>query len=196
MSRAAVEAADFERRYLADPDPWGYESSAYERTKYRHTLAVLPEGPVGEALELGCSNGAFTALLAPRCESLLAIDFSAAAVRLARSRTAEQPNVVVEERDLRAGLPAGSFDLVICSELLYYWTREQVAAFCVAVARALRPGGSLIAVHWRGVDPLAPLDGEGVHRLLGEHLAGRLVRTYSERQPGYLLDRWERASLV
>ena len=30
--------ADFEYRYRADPDPWGYTTSAYEHEKYVATL--------------------------------------------------------------------------------------------------------------------------------------------------------------
>lgn len=195
MSDGTSEAIDFDLRYRADPDPWRYETSSYERAKYRRTLAALPLDPVGDALELGCSNGAFTAMLAPRCASLLAVDFSAEAVWLAQRRLADRTNVRVELLDLRAGLPAGGFDLIVCCELLYYWDDEQVLRFCGDVADALRPGGSLLAVHWRGDDPSAPLDGSTVHRVLAEQLAGDFEHPLSVHDaPGYLLDRWQRTS--
>lgn len=194
MSARSAEATDFDVRYRADPDPWGYESSAYEHMKYRRTLAALPLQPVGDALELGCSNGVFTAMLAPRCESLLAVDFSAEAVCLAQRRLAEHPDVTVEQRDLRDGLPDGRFDLIVCSELLYYWEREQVLDFCHGATAILRPGGSMVAVHWRGDDPRAPLSGPAVHGILDEHLGEGFEIVLSEHQPGYLLDRWERVA--
>jgi hypothetical protein len=34
---------------------------------------------------------------------------------------------------------------------------------------ALRPGGDLLAVHWRPWAPEAPRDGEDAHRRLAEH---------------------------
>lgn len=194
MSAVPPLAEDFERRYRANPDPWGYETSAYERTKYLRTLAALPPPPIAAALELGCSNGAFTELLADRCTSVLAVDFSPEAVRLARSRTAGLGGVRVAEHDLRRGLPAGRFDLIVCAEVLYYLRRDEVLEFCAAAATGLRPGGSLLAVHWRGDDPAAPLDGEAVHRLLADRLMGRLDHTHAERHPGYLLDRWKLSS--
>ena len=198
-SFTALEADDFDVRYRADPDPWAYESSPYELAKYERTLAAVPPGPIGRALELGCSNGAFTARLAPRCEILIAIDFSAEAVGLASARAGELAGVRIERRDLRDGLPAGRFDLIVCSEVLYYLGRGEVERFCERLPAALSPAGRLVAVHWCGEDPRAPLDGGEVHRALREHLDGILLRTedvrvFDDSDPGreYLLGRWER----
>src|SRR5579859_4769288 len=63
----AMSAAQFEARYRADPDPWGYTSSPYEREKYRATLSACGGGPFEHGLELGGSIGVFSELLAPRC---------------------------------------------------------------------------------------------------------------------------------
>ena len=57
---------------------------------------------------------------------------------------------------------------------------------------ALAPGGSFIAVHWRGNDPAAPLDGPEVHGILRERLDAEMLRVDSETEAGYVLDRWER----
>ena len=61
MSRMTL--TDFEQRYRADIDPWGYATSAYERAKYAATLAACGAGPFGHALELGSSIGVFSAAL-------------------------------------------------------------------------------------------------------------------------------------
>ncbi len=37
---ARMSLAEFEARYRADPDPWGYTTSDYERQKYEATLAA------------------------------------------------------------------------------------------------------------------------------------------------------------
>ena len=66
--------AEFEALYRADPDPWGYTHSAYERDKYAATLEACGPGPFAHALELGGSIGVFSALLAPRCRALTTID--------------------------------------------------------------------------------------------------------------------------
>src|ERR1700760_3939198 len=88
-----MTAQDFEARYRADPDPWGYLASDYERAKYAATLAACGPGPFACALELGGSIGVFSALLAPRCKRLLTVDVAPTAVVRARSRLAEFPHV-------------------------------------------------------------------------------------------------------
>ena len=56
--------ADFEARYAAQGDPWGYTESEYEQRKYAATLAACGPGPFACALELGGSIGVFSAQLA------------------------------------------------------------------------------------------------------------------------------------
>ena len=43
----------------------------------------------------------------------------------------------------------GPFDLIVCSEVLYYWDRGCWARRWTRDRGALAPGGSLLAVHWR-----------------------------------------------
>lgn len=188
MSPIGVE--QFERLYDADRDPWGYETSAYEQRKYERTLAALPARPIGRALEMGCSIGVFTAMLAERCAALLAVDFSERAARLAQLRTRRLPHVRVERSDLHRRLPVGPFDLIVCSELLYYWSADDVVETITRIERALAPGASLVAVHWRDSDPAAPLSGDEIHELLAEGTA--LRHAHSEVHESYLIDRWDR----
>jgi cyclopropane fatty-acyl-phospholipid synthase-like methyltransferase len=194
MSAGTASSADaerFERAYRKDPDPWGYVESAYEREKRDRLLASVGSEPIGSALEIGCSNGVSTASLATRCERVMAIDFSPEAVRLAADRTAGLEGIEVLLRDARAGLPTGPFDLIVCSEVLYYWTREEVSAFCDSAEAALAAGGSLVAVHWRGDDRDAPLSGDAVHLLLADRLQGWTLAD-SRWSDDYVLQRWRK----
>jgi SAM-dependent methyltransferase len=75
-------------------------------------------------------------------------------------------------------LPAGPFDLIVCSEVLYYWSRDLLLAALPPMVAALAPGGSLLAVHWRPGTRTYPLLGDEVHDLLAEHL-GRLDHALS-----------------
>ena len=162
---------NFEARYGADPDPWGFETSTYERDKYARTLAALGDRHYGRAFEAGCSIGVFTALLAERCDALLAVDIAQAAVDAARERLAPYPHVRVERRTLPAQWPDGPFDLVVCSELLYYWDRATLEPALGVMADSLGPGGRLVAVHYRPPSTIDPLTGDVVHALLRERLA-------------------------
>ena len=162
--------AHFEARYAADPDPWDFETSAYERDKYARTLAALGDRRYARAFEAGCSIGVFTAMLAKRCDDLLAVDIAQAAVDSARARLAADDHVRVERRTLPAEWPAGPFDLVVCSELLYYWDRATLEDALGVIAASLAPGGRLIAVHYRPPSTIDPLTGDVVHALLRERL--------------------------
>ena len=52
-----MRAAEFERRYRREGDPWRYRSSEYEQAKYDATLSACGPGPFESALELGSSIG-------------------------------------------------------------------------------------------------------------------------------------------
>ena len=184
----SVSRADFEARYAADRDPWGYETSAYEDAKYERTLAAIGDRPIARAFEAGCSIGVFTARLAERCDDLLAADFAQAAVRVARERVAGCANVRVERLDLPEQWPPGPFDLVVCSEVLYYWDRATLVGALGPIAASVAPGGLLVAVHFRPPSRRDPMCGDEVHGLLRARLA--LRHAGGERNDCYRLDRF------
>src|SRR3954467_12699914 len=68
----------FEKLYLEHGDIWNYETSDYERTKYKQTMERILALRSGNAsvLEVGCSIGVFTELLAGQFEHVTAIDIS------------------------------------------------------------------------------------------------------------------------
>src|SRR5919199_2360476 len=137
----------FENLYGRSPDPWGFETSSYERSKYERTLEVLAHRRYRRALEVGCSIGVFTAMLAPLCDELLAVDISERAVVAARERLANYPHVRVERRTLPDETPEGPFDLIVASEILYYFSKELVLMTLQRFERVLAPSGMLLAVH-------------------------------------------------
>ena len=96
----------FRAMYAADPDPWRFASSDYERDKYAATLAAIGDAHVASALEIGCSIGIFTRALAPRCAALLAVDVAGAALAQARRRCAALPQVGLKEQALHLAAPS------------------------------------------------------------------------------------------
>lgn len=187
---ARLPRSHFEDLYREDADPWGFATSAYERAKYDHTLAALGERRFARGFEPGCSIGILSEALAGRCGHLLCVDVADGAVVAARARLAGLSHVEVERRDLPEDLPSGPFDLVVCSEILYYWSRELLEAAVPRLDALVAPGGSLIAVHWRPPTGTYPLRGDEVHDLLLERSA--LVHALDERRPRYRLDRLDR----
>ncbi len=189
-SKAKMDADDFEARYSADSDPWRYETSDYERNKYQATLAACGPGPFSSAIELGGSIGVFSSLLARRCTSLVTLDFSPTAVRLARKRLASLDNVQALIGRIPEDLPSGRFDLVVASEVLYYLTKAELDATVEWIGSALRRGGRLVCVHWRRPGPERPLSAEAVHATVDE--ASTLIWMKSDSTDDYLLDILER----
>jgi predicted TPR repeat methyltransferase len=179
----------FEELYAASPDPWNFETSDYEREKYARTLGVLGGRRFRRALEAGASIGVFTRMLAGHCDELLAVDVSEKAVAAARERLAGLDHVRVERRTLPEEMPGGPFDLIVASEVLYYFPREEMLAMLDGFERVLAPGGALLAVHWRRETRTYPLQGDEVHELLAAHTG--LVPTESVAEPDYRLDLFE-----
>lgn len=187
--RAPVE--HFERLARGSSDPWRYATSSYEQAKYGRTLAHLPER-IDSALELGCSVGVFTAMLAPRCERLLAVDFSPTALAHARERLGDGVGVELRQAVLPEETPRGSFAAVVCSEILYYWTPDLVREGLRRIESALAPGGTFVAVHWRHGDPRRQLDGDAVHAIL--RTEAKLDHRSRESSADFLLDSWVRGA--
>jgi peptidoglycan/xylan/chitin deacetylase (PgdA/CDA1 family) len=133
-------------RFYATEDPWNY-ASAYEQLKYARTLDVVPER-IPRALELACAEGRFTAMLAPRANVLRAVDISAVAIERARQRCAEFTNIEFGTQDFFREPIEGLWDLIVCSEVLYYAgdadTLRQLAGH---FRDHLAPGGHFVHAH-------------------------------------------------
>jgi predicted TPR repeat methyltransferase len=179
----------FEGLYAESGDPWDFETSEYEQKKYARTLAVLGGRTFRRALEAGASIGVFTEMLADRCDELLAVDVSERAVAEARRRLSGRGHVRVERRTLPEEMPDGPFDLIVASEILYYFPREEMLAVLQSFERELARGGSLLAVHWRRETKTYPLQGDEVHELLAQNT--RLRNTETIAEPDYRLDLFE-----
>lgn len=156
----------FRDRYAACGDPWGLADRWYETRKYALSLALLPREQYGTAFEPGCSIGVLTARLAARCGRLLSCDAVPEAVSSARARTAGLPGVQVERRVIPAQWPPYSFDLIVFSELLYYFGDAELSQVLSLGIGALRPDGHILAVHWRHPAPDHPRTGDEAHEAL------------------------------
>jgi cyclopropane fatty-acyl-phospholipid synthase-like methyltransferase len=179
----------FSLLYARRPDPWNYEFCEYNREKYEITLRALGEERLNRSLEVGCSIGVFTAMLADRSDRTLAIDVAPAAVARTRARLRSRESVHVRRAALPEWTPPGQFDAIVCSEVLYYLTPDAMIKSFHALERSLRPGGKIVAVHRRGKGRSAPLPGDRVPDLLIEH--ARNAHGHSETHDRFRLDRFD-----
>jgi SAM-dependent methyltransferase len=189
-----LEPAYFEEMYAASDDPWGLATRWYERRKYAITLAMLPSERYEDAFEAGCSVGVMTEQLGRRCTRLLSCDLSDVAVKTAERRARGQSGVRVEQRVLPRDWPAGSFDLIVFSEFLYYLGGEDLHRALAMSVAALRPGGTLLAVHWRHPVPEYPRTGDDVHQVLAGQPGLSLLAEH--READFLADLYRRGSPV
>jgi len=194
---ASHTPAHFERLYQSSPDPWDYQTSAYEAEKYRHALAALGDARFNNALEVGCSIGVLTARLAARCNALLGLDVIEQALNAARQRNAAHQWVRFERIQVPASWPAGRFDLIVLSEVLYYFVPADISRIAARVIDSLDPGGTLLLVNWlsHGDDPLSGDDAAAhflaavTDRLTVVHQDRRAANPTTEHHsPGYRLD--------
>ena len=145
----------FEQMWSLGDDPWEHGTRFYETRKYDLTVAALQRPRYGLAFEPGCGIGLLTARLATRCDALIASDrhprAGAGHVRARRAR-----DVDVRLLQLPDGWPDETFDLIVLSEVLYYFTPERVVEILDRAAASLAPGGELVA-------RALPRPGRGAH---------------------------------
>jgi hypothetical protein len=173
---------EFEKLYAEDGDPWGYFSRPYELEKYRRTLDFVLEhcGGKASALEVGCSVGVFTKLMAPAFDHVVAIDISDEAVKLAASTVAGERNVEVRSGDFLALETGGrTFDAIFFAEVLYYIDDARGPEVCRALDRLLSQRGVFAVVH--------PAEGEsgGWKGIFGEAFDTRAAVTIQDPERPY-----------
>lgn len=176
----------FESMYAADPDPWSFETRWYDARKHALTAAAPTRPRYGSAFEPGCSTGRLTARLAPFCDRLLAVDAVPSAVRTAAARVAATPHVTVRQARMPAEWPAQQFDLIVLSEIGYYFDDADLAALLDCADGSLAPGGDLVAVHWRHPVPEHFRSGDEVHAALATRPG--LERQARHEEPDFLLE--------
>jgi Nodulation protein S (NodS) len=120
----------------------------------------------------------------------LATDVSPTAVAKARRRCAEFDNVRVECHDLRSVALDTPLDLIVLSEVAYYFEVGPLEVISHRLAAALGTGGTLLAVHWLGESIDHVLHGDEAHQILLRSLPLRHVS--AQRHRSFRLDLWRR----
>jgi SAM-dependent methyltransferase len=181
----------FDAVYRDSLDPWQFETSDYEHAKYAATLAALPSDRYTSGLEIGCSIGVLTELLADRCDRLLAIDGSEAPLERAKQRLAGKSHVHFRRMVVPNDFPQETFDLIVLSEVGYYWSYADLDRSIALVSKAVESGGTLLLVHYTPYVPDYPLTGDEVHEAFTQKLRG-FHHVHGDRQERYRLDVWKK----
>ena len=171
----------FDALYSSNSDPWRLGSRWYEERKRAITVSSLPRARYQSGLEIGCSTGELTASLAERCDSLLAIDISAEAVSQATDRTRTLDNVSIKQADATVSFPAGRFDLVVLSEVAYYWDRTTLERLLSTLQLHLAEDATVVACHWRHPVSDYPLGGDEANDIIRAALPMKRLAVHDER---------------
>jgi trans-aconitate methyltransferase len=188
----SLQPAFFDQMYSDTHDPWGFETRPYEAEKYAETLASVPRTKYRSAFEIGCSVGVLTQQLATRCDELLAVDVIEKPLEHARTRCRHLPHVRFERMQVPEEFPEASFDLIVLSEVAYYWAGEDLQRARDLIIEHLDPGGNLVMVHWRPFVEEYPRTGDEVHELFISSTEQSLRHLSDRRQDLYRLDVFER----
>lgn len=135
--------------FSSPDDIMGMSSRATIASLHRSYLAFFDEllrgRKVERWLDLGCSNMALTAKLAPYAGHIVGVDSSATGLRVAKEKYPDIASVCRRLPDL-SGIE-GPFDIVSAFGTLYYLTQDDRARCLEAMKPLLRPGSLLVVDH-------------------------------------------------
>ncbi|MDQ3708582.1 MAG: methyltransferase domain-containing protein [Actinomycetota bacterium] len=169
----------------AEGNRWTAHADRYEATApgyWRALLAAVPIEPDAAVLDIGCGTGRSTREVARLASagSALGVDLSAKMLEHARAAARDEglSNVRFEQADAQVHpFPPGAFDLAVSMFGAMFFA-DPVAAFA-NMHRALRPGGGLALLVWRGLQ-----HNEWVAALREALSAGRALPTPPADTPG------------
>ncbi len=184
----SIPSVYFDQMYQQDPDPWKFETSEYEANKYAATIDSLGSSYYRSGFEIGGSIGVLTKMLASRCDALLSIDVVEAAQKQAIERCQQLPHIRFELMSVPDEYPDEMFDLIVLSEVGYYWCWDDLKKAQEQIVNSLEPGGHLLLVHWLLTAPTNPITGDDVHQSFLECCPDQLSHLTALRTEQYRLD--------
>jgi SAM-dependent methyltransferase len=149
-NEAMVQAWDGE-----EGDHWAEHADEYDAASTRVMAAYVPTLRVQASdavLDVGCGAGGLALQLAASAGSVLGVDLSSQMLDVAAKRAAARglTNVSFEQADAQThAFESESFDLAVSSFGCMFFD-DPVAAFA-NIGRALKPGGRVSFIAWRGL---------------------------------------------
>ncbi len=166
------------RVFLRKNDPFGYQDSPYEHSRFDAMQSLIKDRHYANALEIGCAEGAFTKKLAGLCKNIAAVDISKVAVERAKKNIHSGSNIAFIEADIRRWKPAPDlYDLIIAGDTLYYldksMVKNQFEDIFPMMKSWLKPAGRILLAHgFAGDDQQS---GRKSYRIRFENLGMKLI---------------------
>ncbi|MEO5909664.1 MAG: SAM-dependent methyltransferase [Pelobium sp.] len=191
-SKQTLTADYFDKVYAADDDPWDFETSEYEAEKYASTMNALSKKEYEKTLEIGCSIGVLTKLIAGRCKKLLATDVSEKALQISEKRCKGIQHIEFKKLNFPDELPDEKFDLIVISEVAYYLSATDWKLAITKVYKMLNEKGQVVLVHWLPEVHDYPQTGDEVHSLFATEIGKKMENIFKSRKEKYRIDVWEK----
>ena len=142
----AVDMNHLQSLYADNTDPWDFEHSAYEQSKFKATCKALSRDRYEATFELGCGNGQLARHLSEVSDHYTGMDAVDTALAAARK--------VVPAGTFLTGyypcpLPDGAFDLIVLSEILYFLDHKGISLLAADIG-ARWPNAEVVCVTWLG----------------------------------------------
>jgi len=113
------------------------------------------------------------------------------ALERAKERCAALPNVIIGKASIAADRIDGPFDLILLSEVAYYWDSGDIGRAASYFSEVIEDGGSLLLVHWTG-DTDYPKSADEAVKELKRATEEAFKEILSQRYSNYRLDLWQR----
>lgn len=130
------------------------------RRVYRQVTALSGTGPGDRVLDVGCSSGYLTRLLAAAAGptgAVTGLDPSEAAIAYARRRGPAGPEYVVGVAQDLSAFPDGTFDVVTSTLAVHHVPARKRQQAVREMLRVTRPGGRLLIADFDPAGPVMPL---------------------------------------
>lgn len=136
---------NFEAFYKCKVDPWNVKSTQQEY--YRAILQFLSEriSKKENLLDIGCGEGHLTSKLSAFGNTIKGIDVSKTAIFRAKEN---YPRIDFENIDIRKMDYKHSFDVVFCSEVLYYLSKTDMEKALSKISDSLKNEGIAFFSAW------------------------------------------------
>lgn len=121
------------------------------KERFDRTFSLLDGFYSQKGLEIGCGEGRVTHYLAAKVERVVGFDISDLAIKRAKKINQENPKIEYRTVDILIENITEKYDLIFCSEVLYYLTLQQLKPTIEKIINLLNQHGKLLLLHARSV---------------------------------------------
>jgi ubiquinone/menaquinone biosynthesis C-methylase UbiE len=134
---------DYFENLYKENKTWNY-GNGFEQRKFKAILSMIPDKNYDDVLDIGCSTGILTQKLYNlKIKNLTGIDISETAINKAsdfkpiKFEIGSLPSLKYND---------DSFDLVVCSDVLWYFDKVNIEKSLIEIKRILKEDGYILIV--------------------------------------------------